>query len=286
MEHNYLDVSTKELIWDGPADWLRRYGIDTAGGLEVVDSDASTLTAAADKIIKVNGEQPFLVDLEPHSYHDIDVVRRLWLRQAALDHRHNLPVLTLLILLYKKANSPGLSGVYERRLPDGTLTNWYHYRVVRLWEEDPEDYLNAGIAVVPLAPLTNVSRADLPGVVHRMRQRIDAEPRPRANTLLTVAYFLMGLRYPDDLVQQLLGGVKDMIESATYRKVLNDGLQEGRILGERRLLLRVGTKKFGEPDAAIVAALDAIQDADRLEALGLRIIDADVRGWEDLLRGS
>jgi hypothetical protein len=119
MEHNQLDVSTKELIWDGPADWLRRYGIDTAGGLEVVDSDASTLTAAADKVIKVKGEQPFLVDLEPHSYHDIDVVRKLWLRQAALDHRHNLPVLTVLILLHKRANSPGLSGVYERRLPEG-----------------------------------------------------------------------------------------------------------------------------------------------------------------------
>jgi hypothetical protein len=154
--------------------------------------------------------------------------------------------------------------------------------VVRLWEEDPEDYLNAGIAVVPLAPLTDVSEADLPGLVRRMQQRIDAEPKARADMLWEAAYFLMGFRYPRELVKQLLRGVKDMTGSSTYDGLLEDG----RILGERRLLLRQGTKKFGEPDAAALAALEAIQDADRLEALGLRIIDADVHGWEDLLRGS
>ncbi len=80
-----------------------------------------------------------------------------------------------------------------------------------------------------------------------------------------------------------------MHESPSYQAVLSEGrregLQEGRIAGERRFLLRQGTKKFGEPDAATVAAIEAIHDVDRLEALGLRIIDADVRGWDDLLRG-
>jgi hypothetical protein len=56
------------------------------------------------------------------------------------------------------------------------------------------------------------------------------------------------------------------------------------IEGEQRLLLRLGTKQFGEPDAATRAAIEAIHDIDRLEALGDRIIDADIRGWDDLLR--
>lgn len=298
MEFNPLDVATKELIWDEPADWLERFGIDPGGPVELIDSEATTLTAAADKVLKVGGDRPFLVDLEPHSYHETDVVRKLWLRQVALDHRHNLPVLTVLILLRKEANSPGLRGVYERKLPDGRLMNRYHYRVVRLWKEDPEDYLNAGVAVLPLAPLTDVVRADLPGVIDRMTPRINAEPPARAAKIWLATYLLMGMRYPDDLINRLLEGRHNMQDSTTYQRILRDGrqeglkeglkegLQEGRILGERQFVLRLGTKRFGEPGARTLAAIEAIRDADRLEALGLRIIDADVRTWDDLLRGA
>jgi hypothetical protein len=75
----------------------------------------------------------------------------------------------------------------------------------------------------------------------------------------------MGVRYPDDLVNQLLEGIQTMRESTTYQAIL----REGRITGEQKLLLRLGTKRFGEPDATTVAAIEAIQDIDRLEALGV-----------------
>lgn len=293
MATNYLDAATKELIWDDPAAWLERMGIDTEGlGVEVVDSDATTLVSTADKVIRVGGERPFLVDLEPHSYHDSDLVRTLWMRQVALDHRHNLPVLTVLILLHKRANSPDLSGSYTRELPDGRLTNRYDYRVVRLWQEDPEPYLNGGLAVVPLA---NVDEADLPALIDRMHERIDPEPRRRMEKLWLATYVLMGFRYNVRVTRRLLREVLPMLaESKTYQKILRDGRnqgrkegrQEGEILGERRLLIRQGTRKFGEPDAATVAAIDAILDSDRLVELGERIIDANVLTWADLLRGS
>jgi hypothetical protein len=59
---------------------------------------------------------------------------------------------------------------------------------------------------------------------------------------------------------------------------------ESRIEGEQRLLLRLGTKQLGEPDAATRAAIEAIRDIDWPEALGDRIINADIHGWGDLLR--
>jgi hypothetical protein len=90
----------------------------------------------------------------------------------------------------------------------------------------------------------------------------------------------MGVRYSDDLVNQLLEGIQTMRESTTYQAIL----REGRITGEQQLLLRLGTKRFGEPDATTVAAIEAIQDIDRLEALGERILDPGVRDWDDLLR--
>ncbi len=277
-------------------------GIDTEGlGVEVVDSDATTLVSTADKVIRVGGDRPFLVDLEPHSYHDSGLVRTLWMRQVAIDHRHNLPVLSVLILLHKRANSPDLSGSYTRELPDGRLTNRYDYRVVRLWQEDPEPYLNGGLAVVPLAPLTNVAEADLPALIDRMRQRIGPEPRRRMQKLWLTTYILMGFRYNVRVTRRLLREVLPMLaESKTYQQILRDGwrqgrreghdegrqegLKEGEIIGERRVLIRQGTRKFGEPDAATVAAIDTILDPDRLVALGERIIDANVLTWADLLR--
>ncbi len=291
MDHNRLDVSAKELVLDEPAAWADRFGIGLPGPVSVIDSEITTLTAFADKVLKIDGPAPYLLDLEPHSYHDAELARKLWYRQVALDYRHDLPVLTVLILLHREADSPGLTGGYERQLPDGSLTNRYNYRVVRLWREDPELYLTGGVNLVPLAPLTDVAEADLPGLVRRMAERIHPEPEPRADMLWIAALLLMGYRYDETLATRLVKGVwKNMRDSTTYQAILKEGRQEGVIEGQiseaRRLLLRQGTRRFGTPDVAIVAAIEAIRDVDRLESLSDRIVDATATDWDDLLRGS
>jgi hypothetical protein len=127
LEFNRFDVSMKELVWDDPVAWLQRLGIDVRGPVEVIDSDATALTASVDKVIRVGGPvEPFLVNIEFQCSHDTKLVPTLWFRQAVLDHRHGLPVLTILVLQRKEANSPSLTGVYERFLPDGRLTTRYH----------------------------------------------------------------------------------------------------------------------------------------------------------------
>ncbi|MGO8899064.1 MAG: Rpn family recombination-promoting nuclease/putative transposase [Isosphaeraceae bacterium] len=245
-------------------------------------------------MLRVGGPEPYLVDLEPHTYHDTSLTRTLWFRQVALDYRHDLPVLTVLILLCKEANSPSLTGSYERTLPDGWPTNRYNYRVVRLWQEDPEPYLTAPVNLVPLAPLTNVPQSEdaMWGLVRRMAERINAEPQPRAAKLWTATCLLMGLRFSEELAFQLLEGVQTMRQSTTYQAILREGWQEGRqegrqegkIEGEQKLLLRQGTKRFGAPDAATLAAIEAMQDIDRLEAIGERILDPNIQDWNDLLQ--
>jgi hypothetical protein len=285
LEFNRFDVTTKEIVWDDPVACLERFGIGPPGPVEVIDSDITTLTAAADKVIKVGGPEPYLVDIEFQSYHDTTVTRTLWFRQVALDYRHNLPVLTVLVLLRKEANAPDLDGTYERRAPNGRRTNWFGFEVVRLWEEDPDSFLNAGVVLVPLAPLTDVSEDALPGAVRRMAARINSEPPPQAAKPWTATYLLMGLRDTDEVVTRLLEGVQTMTESTTYQAILRKGRTEGEIAEARRILLRQGIKRFGEPDATTVATLEAIQDVDRLEALIERIFDLDVPDW-DGLRGA
>ena len=128
MDFNRFDVATKELVWDDPVAWLERFGIARASAVDVIDSDITTLTATADKVIHVGEPEPYLVNFELQSYHDAGLVRKLWFRQVALDYRHNLTVLTVVILLRKEANSPHLSGAYERKVPDGFQTNCYNYK--------------------------------------------------------------------------------------------------------------------------------------------------------------
>ncbi len=274
-------------MWDDPVAWLRRLGIDPQGPVEVVDSDITTLSAAADKVIRVGGPEPFLVNIELQASHDTDLVRTIWYRQVALDYRHNVPVLTVLVLLRKEANSPSFTGKHERFLPDGRLVNRYDYQVVKLWKEPADSFLNAGVELVPLAPLSDVAEQQLPDLIHRMAARINILPPGRANKLWAASYFLMGMRYPVGLVSKLLDGVSPMKESTTYQKVLQDGRAEGLVKGHieeaRRILLRQGTKRFGAPKATALAMLEGLSDIDRLEDLSDRILDADVLDWNSLL---
>src|SRR5690349_11115872 len=103
MDFNPYDVAMKELVLDDPPALLERFGITPPGQVEEIDSGITTLTASADKVFRVHAAEPYLVDVEFQSSHDTDLVRTLWFRQVALDHRHNLPVLTALLLLRKEA---------------------------------------------------------------------------------------------------------------------------------------------------------------------------------------
>ena len=84
-----------------------------------------------------------------------------------------------------------------------------------------------------------------------------------------------------------------MQESTAYDEVMNEGPDRGRLEGETRgrlegeirskvrLLLRLGRKQIGNPDAATEAALSAITDLDRLERLGDAVLTA--KTWSELL---
>jgi hypothetical protein len=76
----------------------------------------------------------------------------------------------------------------------------------------------------------------------------------------------------------------DLMDSTrtVFRRV---GQAEGFVEGGWQVLCLQGTRRFGQPDAADLAALDAIRGFDHVEALALRIVDPDVRTWDDLFRG-
>ena len=59
---------------------------------------------------------------------------------------------------------------------------------------------------------------------------------------------------------------------------------EGGLDEARRFLLRLGTRYFGPPTTANISIVELIQDLSRCEALADRILDAEIRSWDDLHR--
>src|SRR5206468_7896545 len=136
-----------------------------------------------------------------------------------------------------------------------------------------------GLGTLPLAPISAVREAELPGIIERMNERLSKrQARRLAPQLWASTYILLGLNHSAAVAHALMQGVLSMKESATYQAILQEGLQEGLAAGAvgeaRRLLLRIGTKHLGRPGARIQAALDRITDVERLEAMIDRVDSA------------
>jgi hypothetical protein len=85
------------------------------------------------------------------------------------------------------------------------------------------------------------------------------------------------MRVDREVARHLFQGVRAMRESDTYLAILD----EGRLEEAKKLIFRLGQRRFGPPSEGIHARLTAETDLDRLEFLGERLLD--VSSWEELL---
>jgi predicted transposase YdaD len=274
--------------------------------LEEINADVSTVTAAGDRVWRVTtAAGQFLLHFELQSGPDSGLPRRINSYNALLAQRHQLPVLTVVILLRREAHLPALNGVYTATLPgEGLPYHTLHYRVLRVWEFPVATVLTSGLGVLPLAPLCLGAEERLPEVIATLNQRFQAEAGAQAAELWTATRVLMGLRYDAELIETLLQGVHEMKDSTVYqawttegykkglkegvKEGLKEGVKEGIKEGEkqgalaeaRRMLILVGTTRCGPPAAVTAARIHAITDAARLEDLVQRALLATT--WDEL----
>lgn len=269
------DATLKQLVEGHPADWLALAGFPTAGGVRMVDADVSAVTAAADKVIRVGGPRPYIAHAEFQAGPDASLDARALLYHVLLRSRHPLPVRTVAFLLRRSA-ATGVTGRVRHEAGPGEWLD-FSYRVVRVWELPAGAVLTGGVGTLPLAIISAVGRDDVGGVIARMQKRLTRVPAPVRDVAWAATYLLGGLRYDDAFLEQLLKGVWDMEESATYRATI----KRGRLEEARAMLIVVAKEKFGPPDAKTRDRLDAIASVTRLEAMGRRIFKA--ADWNELL---
>jgi predicted transposase YdaD len=257
------------------------------GPTEVVDADIATVSGAADKVLRVGADPPYLLHLEFVAGHDVvALLPKLHVRNGLLGERHDLRVRSAVVLLHPGTDSPQVTGVYQESFPDEEPYLTFRYKVLRVWELDPKRLLKGGLPLLALAPISAVTEADLQGIIQDMAGRLSGRrARKRAPAVWAAAYILFGLRHSPALAEQLFRGVLSMKESSTYQAILEEGRLEGRTEGavtEARKLLRLfGDSRFGPPDAPTATAIERIPDLAQLEELCQRLGAA--RSWQELL---
>lgn len=284
MAERSYDTILKHLVEAGPRDWPALLGRPDAPA-EVIDADLATVSRSADKVLRVGGEEPYLMHLEFHAGKDgAQLPAKLNARAALLEQRHDLPVLTAVVVLSAEADSPRLDGRYVRAL-SGRVYRVFEYEVVRVWQVPPERLL-ARLSTLPLAPISAVTEAEVPGIIEQMAARLGRrDARARAGDLWTAAYILMGARYSRDEVRALLRGVRHMSESPTWRAIFEEGAEKGVaagvLTGLRRAILLVGEPRWGAASSRVRKRLERITDSGRLEKMLARIETAP--DWSALL---
>jgi predicted transposase YdaD len=162
----------------------------------------------------------------------------------------------------------------------------YQFEVIRIWERAADDFLSGDVGMLPLAVLGRLPagvelETALRGVIQQLIDRLQREAAPeQVRRLLTAAFVLTGLRVPRQRARQLFQGVRAMRESDTYMAIID----EGRLEELKKLILRWGQKKLGNPDEVVTTFLAGSEDIDRLELLLERI--AVVETWQELLATS
>lgn len=280
--HKPFDATLKELVERHPRAWLSLLLGRPVDDVQVINADLSTIITEADKLFHVRGPRPFIVHTEFEASYRSDSPLR-GLRYGVLArYRHDRPVQTIFVLLRPEADGEAFTGVLEEELPDGTKYLQFRYNVVRVWELPAAELLAGDIATLPLAAIARVSDQELRAVIHRIGERIENEAGPgEAGDLWMATSMLLGLTHSRESIRTLLQGVHRMKESSMYQLILDEGEASGQVKEARRILLHQGRKRFGEPDPAILAGLEAITELDRIESLLDR--QFEVSSWEELM---
>jgi predicted transposase YdaD len=200
-----------------------------------------------------------------------------WVRLYRL---YRLPITQVVVLLLPPSPDTIIETAFH-------LENTHHeYRVLKMWEENPESFLNEP-ALLPLAPLaaTTQPRTLLQRVVERVNQ---LEKGQRAE-ISAYTQILAGLKFKKNLIQQLFQeGI--MRESVIYQDILSRGEQIGAQIGEQReraLVLRLLTRQVGELPQQTTARIDALS-LEELENLAVALLDfktlVDLEVWLSALK--
>ena len=186
-----------------------------------------------------------------------------------LKRQYNLPITQVVIFLQETDDEIAFT---EEYVDEATI---HRYRVIRMWEQDPELFLN-NEALLALAPLTQTTSPQ--GLLSQVAQRIATIPnRGARENIAGYTEILAGLRFEKNLIRRLLS--EDMMkESVIYQDIL----QKGNKQGEERVILLLLNRRFKAIDESLIERVRGLS-TEQLENLAEALLDftavADLEAW-------
>ncbi|MGL6074005.1 MAG: Rpn family recombination-promoting nuclease/putative transposase [Fimbriiglobus sp.] len=279
------------------------------GPASIEDTNLSS-TLNSDKLIRIDHpDEPYLLHLEVQSSGELKMPSRLLRYNINAAHQYELSVYSIVLFLRPSANPSDVTGQYDRSLLGKKYLS-FQYTAIRLWTLPFETLLNAGAGLATLAPLTNEAMQDIDRSILRVSEKLQAEASSGMmfKDDVTSLYFLLGLRFDQAAIRQLLRGiVMTLKDSSTFQEVLQMGRDEGLIIGRdegkaegivegkaegkvegkadslKASIVKLCTKRLGVGTAEVLAKIQDETDLGVLEAMFDRAIDAT--SWSELMPG-
>lgn len=187
------------------------------------------------------------------------------------------------VVIYLKRTSSDL--VRQERYTTPVMT--HQFRVIRLWEQPVEVFLSTP-GLLPFAVLSRA--ADKESVLAQVVGELEQIADPREQSNLTAATsILAGLELEEQTIRQLMRSPV-MRESTMYQSILREGraegleqgLIQGRTVGERAIVIKQLTRKLSSLSPEVIAKVNVLS-LEQLEALAEALLDftsnKDLEAW-------
>ncbi|MGB3205245.1 MAG: Rpn family recombination-promoting nuclease/putative transposase [Crinalium sp.] len=218
--------------------------------IEPIRADAVTFLQTTDQILHI--------EFQTSPISDPPMALRMLDYSVRLKRQYRCDVAQVVIFLQE---TTGVAAFTEEYRDNTTI---HHYRVVRLWEQDPALFLS-NPELLPLAPLTRTdSPTVLLGQVAAEVERI-GDRRQKTN-IAGCLDILAGLRFEKDLIRRFIR--EDIMrESVTYQDIW----ERSRKQEATSLVMRQLNRKLGEINSRLIEQIQLLT-TEKIELLGEALI--------------
>ncbi|AOY82656.1 DUF4351 domain-containing protein [Moorena producens JHB] len=266
------DNICKYLAENYPADLVRwLHGLEvteisvlkTELNTEPIHADSLTLLQTANQILQ------WEFQTLPASKPSLPLrMLKYWVR---LKEKYNCPIEQVVIFLKFTTSSKA----YTNQLLESNTS--HRYRVIRMWEQDPLQFL-ANPALLPFATLAFSESPNR--LLEQVAAAVDRIEEPLAFTNISACtQLLAGLRFDQRLITELFP--EDVMqESVIYQKIIQKGhklgLLEGKLEGRQEegysIVIRQLTRRFGNVSDQLLEGIQKLSIA-QLEELSEALLD-------------
>lgn len=279
---NLMDRSVKALFRECPDAILRLAGVEVEREhIRVEDPNVNLPELRADQvfILEEDTDSASAIYLEYQLEPDPSLLTSWSAKWGGLLKQLKMPVVLLVLYLERgdRATFPD-----RLRLQVGQVETELRFTAIRLWEHAERIRNGEFPELAPLLVLCEPTPTE--ATVREEVALIHASSLSRETQaeLLGIALMVASRQFARELLRPIFEEDFEMIQEVG---IVEEWLIEREARGEtksaREILMRQGRKRFGEPSADIVQALQAITSAETLQDLAVRLLE--VESWEDLL---